>query len=186
MQVRWLDYLHINFTKQIRKFRKPMVLQTAWNKAFVTRIVTKRRFFGNVQYRKNTFTSQLMQSYTWLTFCIFSLFTDKHVYCFGAIYGKNNFRLHFSDGHALTKRLSKQVKTCSLKIKTNILEHNACQEVLSSKTKLLLKALNFDDDVENCVGQNNDDWPVLYYVKPQAINMLQLRRHGEEEKRLIK
>lgn len=95
------------------------------------------------------------------------------------------------DGHALSKKLAKQVKNCDKKLKGMLAKYSSSRDTLSADNKRQVKELQISDltlEVEGLFPVENPhdvDAQIPYYIRRQAIDMLHLLRRSNEEIKLV-
>ena len=99
--------------------------------------------------------------------------------------------IFFPDGHALSKKLAKQVKNCDKKLKGMLLKYSSSRDTLSIDNKRQVKELQISDltlEVEGLLPAENVqdvNAQIPHYIRRQAIDMLHLLRRSKEEIKLV-
>ncbi|XP_028417790.1 uncharacterized protein LOC114542444 isoform X2 [Dendronephthya gigantea] len=98
----------------------------------------------------------------------------------------------YSDGHALSKKLAKQVKKSDKKLKEMVIQHNSFRDCLSVENRHNIKELQVSDlrlEVEGLLGAVEDERVaadrIPCSVRRQAIDMLHLLHRSKEEIQLV-
>ena len=93
----------------------------------------------------------------------------------------------FPDGHALSKKLAKQVKNCTKKLKEMLTQYNSSRDSLSVENRRKFKELKVGDLSTELTGlfPAGQDVQIPYSVQRQAIDMLHLLKRSEEEIKLV-
>ena len=98
----------------------------------------------------------------------------------------------FLDGHALSKKLAKQVKKCDCKLKEMLIQYNSSCDLLSDENKRSFKNMqigNLFNAVEGLMSWPENEMNAAarkpYSIQRQAVDMLHLQRWSKEEMLLI-
>ena len=92
------------------------------------------------------------------------------------------------DGHALSKKLAKQVRNCTKKLKEMLTQYNSSRDSLSTENRRHFKELQVGDltiELTGLLPVSEDVMQIPYSVQRQAIDMLHLLQRSKEEIKLV-